>query len=129
MSKLVLVFLLLSIHLTGICPDRYEDRRTLSGIIYFTNNTPGNLDTFPVELYSRDGKRRVGAVTADKNGGFVMAGIRPGKYLLKFVWPPRSCTLWYRVDVTRESRNDIKVIMDAACGTGQSGKIRDLPEN
>ena len=105
-----------------------EDAGTLSGIIYFTNNSPDNMETFPVELYSRNQKRRLIASRANADSTFKLSGLRPGKYLLKFTWPPDRCTLWYRVNVPEDSKKRIRVIMDAACSS-QNGKIQDLVEN
>jgi hypothetical protein len=101
---------------------------TLSGIIYFTNNTPRNIETFPVELYKRNQKMRLIAGTANADGTFKLTGIKPGKYLLKFTWPPDRCTLWYRVEVPADSSKRIRVIMDAAC-SGHNGLIQDLYTN
>jgi hypothetical protein len=98
-----------------------HEGRTLSGIIYFTNNTPRNFDTFPVELYTRNLKRRLVTSKADARGHFKLTGIKPGKYLLKFTWPPNRCTLWYKIDVTTDSNTSIRVIMDAAC-SGHNGR-------
>ena len=126
LSRFLLAFVLISAQ--GISTYGAESRRTLSGIIYFTNNTPGNVETFPVELYTRNQKRRLIAVTANANGTFKLTGIKPGKYLLKFTWPPDRCTLWYRVEVPADSSKRIRVIMDAAC-SGHDGLIRDLDSN
>lgn len=101
---------------------------TLSGIIYFTNNSPRNKDTFPVELFAPDQKTLVAATLADESGGFQLREVKPGKYLLKFTWPPDRCTLWYRVEVPKDSNTRIRVIMDAAC-SAHDGAIQDLPEN
>jgi hypothetical protein len=100
-------------------------RRTISGTIYYTNNTPSNRRTFPVELFSVNKNRRI--ATADRSDPdlFSFTGIKPGKYLLKFTWPNR-CVLWYRIDLTKDSETDIRVIMDAACAHAD-GSIQDLP--
>src|SRR5882757_9143700 len=112
----LLLSVFLSIIAFGVAPApgvRTEER-TLSGIVYFTNNTPRDRNTFPVELYTRDQKRLVVAATLDAHGQFELGGVKPCKYLLKFTWPNR-CTLRYRVDVRKASLIEIKVIMDAAC--------------
>jgi hypothetical protein len=101
--------------------------RTLSGIIYFTNNTPENVEQFPVELFGRDQKHLVAATTPDQRHRFAFTDLKPGKYLLKFNWP-NHCVLWYRVNLTKQSRSDIRVIMDAACAHAD-GSIQELPEN
>jgi hypothetical protein len=102
-------------------------KRTLSGIIYFTNDTPRNLDTFPVELFTHDRRRRVLASKANAHGGFELTGIKPGKYVLKLTWPPERCELWYRVDLRKESKTSATVVMDAACSGGSH--VRDLQTN
>ena len=101
---------------------------TLAGKIYFTNNTPSNYQTFPVELYTRNQKRRLMASKADSHGGFSLTNVKPGKYLLKFTWPPNRCTLWYKVAVPADSKKRIRVIMDAACSS-RNGAIQELDEN
>ena len=105
---------------------RVNARRTLSGIVYFTNNTPRDMDSFPVELFSRDRKRRLVAAQL-KGSQFVLTDLKPGKYILKLTWPNR-CVLWYRVDLTKDSITNARVIMDAACAHA-NGTIQDLPEN
>jgi hypothetical protein len=129
MSKFILFIPLLMIpKVQGAAADSQKARR-IEGIIYFTNNTPRNLDTFPIELYSRADRERNAARSAGANGVFKLTGIKLGKYLLRLTWPPDRCTLRYRVDVTKESGSNIRVIMDAACGSGRDGSVQDLPEN
>lgn len=94
-------------------------------MIYFTNDTPPDKHTFPVELFTADRRRRVMAVRPNKHGGFELKGIRPGRYVLKLTWPRTGCELWYRADLRRESKTDVTVVMDAACSGGNY--IRDLP--
>lgn len=104
-----------------------QNKRTASGIIYFTNNTPRDLRTFPVEILTRDKKKVVAATQPDEHSRFEFSSIRPGKYLLRLTWPNR-CVLWYRMDLSRESKSEIKIIMDAACAHSK-GTIQDLPVN
>lgn len=104
-----------------------QNKRTASGIIYFTNNTPRDLRTFPVEVLTRDKKRVVAATQPDERSQFEFSSIKPGKYLLRLTWPNR-CVLWYRIDLTRESKSRIRIIMDAACAH-TNGTIQDLPVN
>jgi hypothetical protein len=125
----LLYLTLLSITLQGLPFSEVKSSgHTLTGKIYFTNNTPRNYDTFPVELYTRSQKRRLISSRADASGGFELKGVKPGKYLLKFTWPPNHCTLWYRVAVPADSNKKIRVIMDAACSS-QNGAIQDLSES
>jgi hypothetical protein len=104
-----------------------KPQRTLSGVIYFTNNTPSDVEEFPVELYARDQKRRIASTKPNDKHRFALTGVKPGKYLLKLTWP-NHCVLWYRVDLTKESMTNARVIMDAACAHA-NGAIQDFPEN
>ncbi len=123
-----LAFLLAVLMLLPVVQAMAESKaqRTLSGIVYFTNNTPRDKDSFPVELFTHDRKRRIVATTL-KDSRFVLTDLKPGKYALKLIWPNR-CMLWYRVDLTKESITNARVIMDAACAHA-NGAIQDLPEN
>ena len=127
MCKLILFILLLTVPLAADASTPNRARRTLAGIIYFTNDTPRNLDTFPVELFTHDRRRRVAAGKANARGGFELTGMRPGRYVLKLTWPPERCELWYRVDLREESKTSATVVMDAACANGS--RIRDLKTN
>jgi hypothetical protein len=100
-------------------------RRAISGIIYFTNDTPSDRGTFPVELFNLNKSRRIAAANRPAPELFSFSGIKPGKYLLKFTWPQR-CVLWYRVDLTKTSQTDVRIIMDADCAHA-NGSIQDLP--
>ena len=124
MSKLLLLVLLLTTPLAA-APAEKGARRTLSGIILFTNDTPPDKHTFPVELFTADRRRRVVASRPNRHGGFELKGIRPGRYILKLTWPRTGCELWYRVDLRRESKTEITIVMDAACSGGSY--VRDLP--
>jgi len=101
--------------------------RTLSGIIYFTNNTPNNVEQFPVELFRQDQKHLVAATTPDRRHRFALTDLNPGKYLLKLNWP-NHCVLWYRMNLRDQSRSEVRIIMDAACAHAD-GSIQELPEN
>ncbi|HEV2707382.1 MAG TPA: hypothetical protein VGV59_15810 [Pyrinomonadaceae bacterium] len=127
MSRLVLLIALLAWPALASGQAGRQASRTLAGKVYFTNNTPPNRHLFPVELLTYDKWRRVAATKLDRHGGFELTGLRPGRYLLKFTWPPDRCTLLYRVDVRRESKTRLTVIMDAACGDG--GAVQDLDDN
>jgi hypothetical protein len=101
--------------------------RRIAGLIYFTNNTPENVEQFPIELLSLDKTHRVAATTPDRWHTFRLKGLKPGKYLLKFNWP-NHCVLWYRVNLTKQSYVGMRIIMDLACAHSD-GSIQDLPEN
>ena len=111
----------------SVAPVSDPSAHTLAGIVYFTNNTPPDLDQFPVELFTIDKQKRVAATTLDAHGRFGLTGIKPGEYLVKFTWLPDQCTLWYRADLREASKPSAKVIMDAACG--HPHPLSDLPEN
>ena len=100
--------------------------RTLSGVIYFTNNTPRNKASFPVELFTKNQKTRVAAADSYDGHSFMFTGVTPGKYLLKITWPG-SCVLWYRVDLRSGSQTGVRVIMDLDCAHA-NGSIQDLPK-
>lgn len=104
-----------------------KGRRTLTGIIYFTNNTPREKNHFPIELFTRDQKRRIAVTTPDDQSRFAFRNLKAGKYRLSLTWPNR-CRLWYRVDLTKRSKIDARIIMDVDCAHF-NGTIQDLPEN
>lgn len=123
---LPLILLLLAPQILG-AGRAVGDLRTLSGVIYFTNNTPRDVETYPIELFTRDQKTLVTATTPDAQHNFKITGVEPGEYILK-ITRPEVCTLRYRVDLKTESKTRIRVIMDAACAH-DNGAIRDLDEN
>jgi hypothetical protein len=125
MRELLLSILLLTVPMSFDAAAQSRARRTLSGMIYFTNDTPPDKHTFPVELFTSDRRRRVAATRPNKHGGFELRGVRPGRYVLKLTWPRTGCELWYRADLRRESKIDITIVMDAACSGGSY--VRDLP--
>jgi len=103
-----------------------QGRRSVGGIIYFTNNTPPDLRAFPIEIL-RTNARRVTVTRPDEHSRFAFSNLTPGKYLLRLTWP-KQCVLSYRLDLRKDSLDLIKVIMDAECAHN-NGKIRDLPSN
>jgi hypothetical protein len=100
--------------------------RDVGGIIYFTNNTPDDLRSFPVQIVTRNRQKVIASTTPDEQNAFHFRGTEAGKYLLKLTWPGH-CVLWYRLDLRKESKTQIRVIMDAACAH-VNGKISDLPQ-
>lgn len=101
-------------------------RATLKGIIYFTNNTPDNLQEFPVELFTRNRKRKLAEARVNDKHRFTFSELEKRKYLLKVTWPER-CVLWYRIDLKAKSEVNGRIIMDVDCAHA-NGKIQDLPE-
>ncbi|HBB94234.1 MAG TPA: hypothetical protein DC054_02490 [Blastocatellia bacterium] len=116
---------LVVIVLTGLAAAG-QGKRKVAGIIYFTNNTPPDVQTFPVEIVTPNRKRVIATTLPDDRHQFEFRKISRGKYLLKLTWPNR-CVLWYRMDLTKESKTQVKVIMDAACAHF-NGTIQNLPE-
>lgn len=102
-----------------------QDKRTASGIIYFTNNAPDSLASFAVEVLTTNKKKIIAGMRPDDHHRFEFNSLKPGKYLLRVTWP-NHCVLWYRMDLTKESRTNIRVFMDMECAHS-NGKIRDLP--
>lgn len=97
--------------------------RTVSGIIYFTNNSPEDY-TFLVELFEGRAKRRVAAKWTDgQSGDFEFKGLRPGVYYVQ-VSGPDICLLQYKVDASRKQPDYLRVFGDAGCGRH---KVKGLP--
>jgi hypothetical protein len=103
-----------------------QRRRSVGGIIYFTNNTPKDLRNFPVEILKGTTKK-VALAYPDEHHRFAFSNLAPGKYLLRLTWP-KHCVLSYRLDLSKQSVDLVRVIMDAECAHN-NGKIRDLPSN
>ena len=94
---------------------RRKADRTVSGIIYFTNNSPADY-TFLVELFEGRAKRRVAAKWTDGQGGdFEFKGLRPGVYYVQ-VSGPNICLLQYKVDASKGQPEHLQVFGDAGCG-------------
>jgi len=101
-----------------------QSQRRAAGIIYFTNNTPEDLRTFPVEILDGANKR-LAMTFPDEHFRFAFAGLRPGKYVLRLTWPKR-CVLSYRLNLSKQSMEQITIIMDAECAH-HNGETNDLP--
>ena len=102
-----------------------QSNRRAAGIVYFTNNTPKDLRTFPVEILS--GQQKVALTHLDEHYRFSFSNLKPGKYLFRLTWP-KQCVLSYRLDLSQQSIENIEVIMDVECAH-HNGEIRDLPAN
>ena len=102
-----------------------QEKRTASGIIYFTNNSPDSLADFRVAVLTPNKKKVIAVSPPDDRHQFKFSSLKPVKYLLRVTWP-NHCVLTYRMDLTRESRMFIRVFMDLDCAHF-NGKIRDLP--
>lgn len=89
--------------------------RTVSGIVYFTNNSPRD-NSFFVELFAGRAKRRIAARwTEGQSGSFEFKGLRPGVYYVQ-VSGTNICLLQYEVDTTRSQPDYLRVFGDAGCG-------------
>ena len=102
-----------------------QTQHRAAGIVYFTNNTPKDLRSFPVEILK--GRQQVALTHLDEQYRFSFANLQAGKYLLRLTWP-KQCVLSYRLDLSRQSLEKIEVIMDVECAH-HDGEIRDLPAN
>jgi hypothetical protein len=129
MKRTVLLCFLLAICLCGDAlgvdkTGRRKGTRSITGIVYFTNNSPDDY-TFLVELFEGRAKRRVAAKWTDgQSGNFEFKGLRPGLYYLQ-VSGENICLLQYEVDVTRAQPERLQVFGDAGCG---HHSVAGLPE-
>jgi hypothetical protein len=99
-------------------------RRSVSGVVYFTNNTPPKGSVL-VELYTRDMKRRVAARRLADPMTFAFEGVRPRKYILKLSWS-RACDLSYEVDAGARAETSLEIIADVDCAH-HNGEILPAP--
>jgi hypothetical protein len=91
--------------------------RTISGMVYYTNNTPDVYD-FPVELFNSK-FRRIAATRTPLDGGyFEFKGLRPGLYYVQVLINSR-CLLQYEVDARAGQPERLQVFGDAGCGHHQ----------
>jgi len=51
---------------------------------------------------------------SDASGRFLFRNLKPGKYLLRLTWP-KHCVLSYRLDLSKQSMEQIRIIMDVEC--------------
>jgi hypothetical protein len=123
LKRTVLLCVLLASQLCGGAlaadrPGRRKPTRTVSGIVYFTNNSPQD-NAFFVELFSGRAKRRIAAKwTEGQSGSFEFKGLRPGLYYVQ-VSGTNICLLQYEVDTTRDQPEQLRVFGDAGCGHHQ----------
>ena len=88
--------------------------RTVSGMIYFTNDTPEDKSYF-IELFAGRAKRRLAAKWTEDSGFFEFKGLRPGVYYLQ-ISGPNICLLQYEVDASRRQPKQLTILGDAGCG-------------
>jgi hypothetical protein len=89
----------------------------VEGVIHFTNDSPPD-EAVTVELLTRD-RRQVLFSKRPRDMSFEFAWLRPALYVLRLRW--RECVLDYEVDARRRRETDVRVVMDAACGSGKYG--------
>jgi hypothetical protein len=99
--------------------------RTVSGIIYFTNNSPPD-EAITVELLTRDTKKRLASMHP-RESNFKFDGLEPDRYVLRLRW--RECVLNYAVDARAKQVTAVRVVMDAACANEEyePGAVRPQP--
>lgn len=88
--------------------------RTVSGMIYFTNDTPEDKSYF-IELFAGRAKRRLAAKWTEDSGYFEFKGLRPGVYYLQ-ISGPNICLLQYEVDASKRQPKQLTILGDAGCG-------------
>ena len=113
-SLVLLTALCLFMHAAHAAGEGKTAKRSIEGIVYFTNNSPDDY-MFLVELF--DSKRRRVAVkwTEGQTGNFEFKGLRPAKYYLQ-VSGSNICLLQYEVDVREKQPERLQVFGDAGCG-------------
>lgn len=129
MKRTILLTIVLALCLCG--GSRAADQRgtqkadrTVSGIVYFTNNSPDDY-AFLIELFEgRAKKRRIAAQwTEGQSGNFEFKHLRPGVYYVQ-VSGPDICLLQYKVDASKSQPEHLQVFGDAGCG---HYKVAGLP--
>ncbi|HST51300.1 MAG TPA: hypothetical protein VLJ61_04745 [Pyrinomonadaceae bacterium] len=120
--KIALTLLLLVIVLSSSPARATGHGHSVSGIVYFTNNSPPRGSVL-VELYTRDMKRMVASKRLDDSISFDFKMVRPGEYVLKVSW--EKCKLRYKVDASVREHTSLRIIADVDCAHG-NGKL--LPE-
>ncbi len=88
--------------------------RTVSGMIYFTNDTPPDKSYF-IELFRGRPVRRLAAKWTRDSGYFEFKGLRPGVYYLQ-ISGPNICLLQYEVNAARTQPEQLTILGDAGCG-------------
>lgn len=93
---------------------RAKPDRTVSGMIYFTNDTPKGKSYF-IELFAGRARRRLAAKWTEDSGYFEFKGLRPGVYYLQ-ISGPQICLLQYVVDASKTQPEQLTILGDAGCG-------------
>ena len=124
---LSIVVVVVVILVAGIRVESKTPLRKLRGTVYYSNNTPANLDDFPVELLATNQKTKIAETTLTDAGHFSIDDVPAGRYLLRMT-NLNNCVITFRVDLRRQSITNVRIVMDAACAH-LNGKIDDLPKN
>jgi hypothetical protein len=119
LKRTVLLCVLLASCLCGGSPAAGEGRRAkpvrkVSGMIYFTNNTPDDRSYF-VELFAGRAMRRLDARWTEDGGYFEFKGLRRGVYYVQ-ISGPNICLLQYRVNASKAQPERLTILGDAGCG-------------
>ena len=122
MKRTVLLFVLLISFFCGGSQaadkaGRRRAARTVSGTVYFTNNSPDDYSFF-IELFAGRERRRVAAKWTADSGHFEFKGLRPGVYYVQ-VSGPSICLLQYEVDASEAQPKRLTILGDAGCGHHQ----------
>ena len=96
---------------------RARPARTVSGMIYYTNNSPKDHSFF-IELFAGRARRRLAAKWTEDTGYFEFKGLRPGVYYLQ-ISGPQICLLQYEVDASKRQPEQLTILGDAGCGHHQ----------
>ena len=122
LKRVVLATVLLTVALCAAARAEGEGEskgrtRTVSGMVYFTNNSP-DVYAFPVELFNSKFKRIASRRTESDSGYFEFKGLRPGLYYVQVLINNR-CLLQYEVDARKGQPERLQVFGDAGCGQHQ----------
>ena len=104
--------------------------RTVSGMVYFTNNSP-DVYEFSVELFDSKFRRVAAKRTERESGYFEFKGLRPGLYYVQVLINNR-CLLQYEVDARKGQPERLRAFGDAGCGHHQIVGLpapRPVPRN
>ena len=119
MKRRVLLCFILAACLCGVARAadggrRAKAARTVSGMIYFTNDTPKDKSYF-VEIFAGRARRRLAAKWTRDSGYFEFKGLRPGVYYLQ-ISGPNICLLQYEVNASKTQPEQLTILGDAGCG-------------
>ena len=117
LKRVILSSVLLTVALCAAAHAKGEAKtrtRTVSGMVYFTNNSP-DVYEFSVELFNSKFRRVAAKRTEHDSGYFEFKGLRPGLYYVQVLINSR-CLLQYEVDARKGQPERLQVFGDAGCG-------------